>query len=270
MKKWIMILLAALLLWGCAKAPQPTEPTLPPTEPPPTLPPSPYTAQDYVFENGFLTCTAGETVLGVDVSSHQQEIDWQQVADAGIKFAFIRLGYRGYEGGVLRMDPYARKNLAAAKEAGLLVGAYFFSQATHIGEAKREAMFALKVLDGFQLDLPLVYDWEYVSETARTAKMDKRTLTDCTLAFCQTAENAGYDSMVYFNSYQATELLYLEELEQYPWWLAMYDTTQEFPCKADIWQYTESGSVPGIQWNADVNLMFTDFGLGQAAFGQTE
>ena len=263
MKNWIVILLAAMLLCGCAKVPQPTEP-------PPTLPPSPYAAQDYVFEDGFLTCTAGETVLGVDVSSHQETIDWQAVAASGIKFAFIRLGYRGYEGGVLQMDPYARANLVGAREAGLLVGAYFFSQAISVEEAKQEASFAMGVLDGFQLDLPLVYDWEYVSETARTAKVDKRTLTDCTLAFCQTAEKAGIDAMIYFNSYQAKQLLFMEELEQYPWWLAMYDTSLEFPCKEDIWQYTESGSVPGIQWDADVNLMFTDFGLGQTVFAQAE
>ena len=263
MKNWIVILLAAMLLCGCAKAPQPTQP-------PTTLPPSPYTAQDYIFEDGFLTCTAGETVLGVDVSSHQETIDWQQVADAGMKFAFIRLGYRGYEGGVLQMDPYARANLVGAREAGLLVGAYFFSQAISVGEAKQEASFAMGVLDGFQLDLPLVYDWEYVNDTARTAEMDKRTLTDCTLAFCQTAEKAGIDAMIYFNSYQAKQLLFMEALEQYPWWLAMYDTSLEFPCKADIWQYTKSGSVPGIQWDADVNLMFTDFGLGQTVFAQAE
>lgn len=267
MKKWICFLLVALLLCGCMELPkpQPTQPTQPPT-----LPPSPYTAEDYRYEDGFLTCTAGETVLGVDVSSHQEEIDWKKVADAGIKFAFVRLGNRGYTTGNLSADSYAMANLQGAREAGLLVGAYFFSQAVSVAEAKEEAKFALKVLDGFSLDLPLVYDWEYVSETARTAKVDKRTLTDCTLAFCKAIEKAGYDAMVYFNSYQATDLLYLHELEQYPWWLAMYDVNMEFPCKADIWQYTESGSVPGIRWKADVNLMFTDFGLGQAVFGEVE
>ena len=261
MKKWIVVLLAALLLWGCAKEPAPTEPT---------LPPSPYTAEDYRFEDGFLTCTAGETVLGVDVSSHQQAIDWQQVAAAGVKFAFVRLGNRGYESGKLSADTYAMANLTGAREAGLLVGAYLFSQAISVEEAAEEAAFALQVLDGFRLDLPLVYDWEYVSETARTAKMDKRTLTDCTLTFCRAAEDAGYESMIYFNSYQATELLYLNELEVYPWWLAMYDISMEFPCRADMWQYTKTGSVPGIMWEADVNLMFTDYGLGQAVFGEAE
>lgn len=257
MKKWISVILAAVLLWGCESAPAPTEPT---------LSPSPYTAQDYRYEDGFLTCTAGEAVLGVDVSSHQEVIDWQQVADAGIKFAFIRLGNRGYESGKLSADAYAAANLTGAKEAGLLVGAYLFSQAVCVEEALEEAAFALEILDGAVLDLPLAYDWEYVNETARTANVDARTLTDCTQAFCQAVKQAGYDSMIYFNSYQATDLLYLNELEQYPWWLAMYDISMEFPCKVDLWQYTKTGSVPGITGNADVNLMFTEFGLGQAAF----
>ncbi len=262
MKKWISVLLAALLLCGCTEPPEPTQ-----TEPP-TLPPSPYTADDYRYEGDFLTCTAGETVLGVDVSSHQEEIDWKKVADAGIQFAFVRLGNRGYKTGNISADSYAIANLQGAAEAGLLVGAYFFSQAVSVTEAKEEAKFALEVLDGFSLDLPLVYDWEYVNETARTANVDKRTLTDCTLAFCKAVEKAGYDTMVYFNSYQATDLLYLNELAQYPWWLAMYDVDAEFPCKADLWQYTSSGKVPGIKGKADVNLMFTDFGLGQAVFGE--
>ena len=267
MKKCISVLLAALLLCGCAQSPQSTQP---PINPLPTLPQSPYTARDYRYEGDFLTCTAGGTVLGVDVSSYNEDIDWQAVAESGIRFAFIRLGSRGYEGSLLRMDSCARDNLAKAKEAGLLVGAYFFSQAISVSEARREAMFALRILDGFELDLPLVYDWEYISETARTANVDARTLTDCTMAFCDMVENAGYDAMIYFNKHQATNLLYLQELEAYPWWLAMYDITMEFPCKVDLWQYTASGTVPGIEGKADVNLMFTDYGLGQAFFGKTK
>ena len=267
MKKCISVLLAALLLCGCAQTPQSTQP---PTNPLPTLPQSPYSTRDYRYEGDFLTCTAGETVLGVDVSSHNGDIDWQAVVESGVKFAFVRLGNRGYETGNFSADRYAMVNLTGAKEAGLLVGAYFFSQAKSAGEARLEAAYALQLLDGFQLDLPLVYDWEYISETARTANVDARTLTDCTLAFCDMVENAGYDAMIYFNKYQATDLLHLQELEKYPWWLAMYDITMEFPCKVDLWQYTASGTVPGIKGKADVNLMFTEWGLGQALFKETE
>ena len=131
MKRLAAALLSALLLCGCS-VPQP---------PKPTLPPSPYTAQDYYFEDGLLACSAGQTVIGIDVSSHQKDIDWQQVASAGVKFAMIRLGNRGYESGILHEDAYAKANLAGAKAAGIKVGAYFFSQAITVEEAQEKAEF---------------------------------------------------------------------------------------------------------------------------------
>ena len=264
MKRLLFCILAlCLALSGCAK---PT-PTTVPTEPPYTLPPSPYTPGDFVDDGGYLSCTAGEAVLGIDVSSHQGLIDWQAVADAGIRFAFVRLGYRGYSNGNLMTDQYVRINLNGAREAGIPVGAYFFSQAITVEEAKQEAAYALGILDGFRLDLPLVYDWEYVSGEARTANVDRPTLTDCTLAFCEAVEAAGYAPMVYFNSGQITRLLYGERIEQYPWWLAKYDPAMDFPCRADMWQYSNTGTVPGINAPVDLNLMFTESGLGQAVFG---
>ena len=263
MKKIAAILLAAALLCGCSDLPLPTEPQQ-------TLPPSPYTAEDYVYDGEYLTCTAGETVLGIDVSSHQGVIDWAKVADAGIRFAFIRLGNRGYTTGSLNADAYAKENLKGAKAAGLKIGAYFFSQAISVEEAREEAAFALDILGDTQLDLPLVFDWEYVNGEARTAHVDARTLTDITKAFCRLVEQRRVESMIYFNSSQARDLLHLGELEQYPWWLAMYDITGEFPCKVDLWQYTNTGKVPGIEGNVDVNLMFTEFGLGAEVFGQMD
>lgn len=266
MKRLLFCLLAlCLTLSGCGQP----ETTTVPTEPPYTLPPSPYSPGDFVQEGDHLTCAAGETVLGIDVSSHQGLIDWQAVADAGIRYAFVRLGYRGYSSGSLMTDEYVRINLNGAREAGIAVGAYFFSQAISVEESEKEAAYALGILEGFRLDLPLVYDWEYVSDTARTANVDKRTLTDCTLAFCAAVEQAGYAPMVYFNSSQITKLLYGGEIEQYPWWLAKYDPNLDFPCKVDMWQYSNQGSVPGINAPVDLNLMFVEFGLGKACFGET-
>ena len=72
--------------------------------------------------------------------------------------------------------------------------------------------------------------------------------------------------------YKAVEkiLMDMQLLEDYPWWLAMYDITGEFPCKVDLWQYTNTGKVPGIEGNVDVNLMFVDYGLGAEVFGQMD
>lgn len=267
MKKVIGIILAAILLAGCVSVQETPETTQTIRW---EMPSSPYAPEDFQQTDSFLSCSAGSVAVGIDVSSHQQQIDWQAVKDADIQYAFVRLGYRGYEQGTLNADSFAIQNLNGAKDAGLLVGAYFFSQAVSVEEAREEALFALDILDGMQLTLPLVYDWEYINETARTANVDRQTLTACTLAFCQEVEKAGYDAMIYFNSSQGRDLLELEKLEMYPWWLAKYDLKAEFLCRVDLWQYTNTGSVPGIRGNVDIDLMFTDFGLGQAVFGEME
>ena len=90
------------------------------------------------------TGTAYRALQGIDVSTFQQEIDWQAVADSGIDFAFIRAGYRGYgKGGIVEDDRF-RQNVAGARAAGLRVGLYFFSQAITPEEEAEEAILAGK------------------------------------------------------------------------------------------------------------------------------
>lgn len=220
----------------------------------PPLVDNPLKPSDFTYENGYLTCTAGESVLGIDVSEYQLDIDWDAVKNAGVEFVFIRVGWRGLTEGALNPDKRAQEYYDGAKRAGLSVGAYFFSQAISMEEAAEEARFALSVMDGWDLDLPLVYDWEYAGESARTAHVDRRTLTDCTRVFCRTVENAGYIPMIYFNSSQGMHLLHLEELTEFPFWLAQYMDGMDFPYRVDFWQYTAEGTVPGIQVPVDVNL----------------
>lgn len=246
----IMLLFPALL--------QPADPAeADPTTAAPTLAENPYGPEDFGYDGEYLTCLGGESVLGIDVSSHQQDIDWEAVADAGVEFVMIRLGYRGYETGVIHADVNAQQNYEGAKAAGLRVGAYFFSQATTTEEAVEEAVFALNMIEDWEVDMPVVYDWEYVSEDARTAQVDRRTLTDCTIAFCQRVENAGHTPMVYFNVSQVQHRLYLEELTDYQFWLAMYTEEMDFAYQVDMWQYTCEGTVPGIETDVDINLWLT-------------
>ena len=227
----------------------PTEPTLPPPEA------SPYTFTDFQYNGRYLTCLATETLLGLDVSAHQEEIDWQAVAAAGFEFVMIRVGYRGYETGLLQADAYAQANYAGAKAAGLKVGAYMFSQAISRKEAMEEARFALEQIRGWELDLPLVYDWERVKAGTRTDGVDARTVTDCALGFCALVEAVGKESMVYFNPHHGKNYFYLHELEEYPFWLAYYTDKMDYPYKFEMWQYTDSGNVPGIEGGADINIM---------------
>ncbi len=227
-----------------------TENTLPPPEA------NPIGLGDFYMDGDYLSCLSAPSVLGIDVSVWQEEIDWPQVKDAGVEFAMIRAGWRGSEQGVLAEDEYAQANYVGATAAGIKVGAYFFSQAISVEEAVEEANYLLDIIKDWNVEMPVVYDWEFISADSRTGKVDARTLTDCAKAFCDTVAKAGYTPMIYFNKNQSLEMLYLRELTDYRFWLAQYDTVLNYPYKVDMWQYSETGSVPGITGNVDIDLYF--------------
>jgi len=246
--------------------PDETEPTVPGYNPQPLLPPeqqppraNPYDRNDFQYIRNYLKLLHGESMTAIDVSAYQENIDWQKVADSGVEMAMIRVGLRGWgEKGVLKVDDYVHQNLKGADEAGLTVGVYFFSQATSIEEVDEEIDILLDVIKDHNITGHVVYDWEYVSEEARTADVDARTLTDCTLHFCKRVGEAGYTPMIYFNTYQGTNLLYLEELKAYDFWLARYTDRMNFPYRVRMWQYTDSGRVPGIKGGVDINVFFPE------------
>ena len=228
-----------------------TEPTLPPPEANPMGP------EDFVRdENGYMICTARPYVMGIDVSTYQKEVDWAQVKAAGVEFVMIRAAYRGYGNGAVLEDELVRTHYEGAAAAGLKVGFYFFSQAISTREAVAEAEFLLDVIDGWQVDMPIVFDWEYISNSARTAGVGPRILTDCAIAFCERIKAAGYEPMVYFNANQSRRDMYLAELTDYKFWLAMYSDEMTYEYRVDMWQYTQTGRVPGIDVDVDINLYF--------------
>ena len=234
------------------------EPTISETEPEnPTIPPdrNPYDRYDFQYNrHNYLLLQNLPSSAGVDVSAYQGDIDWKKVKASGIEFAIIRLGYRGYGSGKLVEDEYAVKNLEGAREAGLKVGAYFFSQALSIRETDEEIAYMLKILDGFQLDMPIILDWEIPTNDARTIYMDARTLTDIQLHFCGQMRNRGFQPMIYFNWHQSEKLYYLSELDEYPFWLALYQDRMTYPWKVEMWQWTANGKVPGINGPVDINV----------------
>ena len=135
--------------------------------------------------------------LGVDVSDHQGAIDWSAVASEGVDFAFVRVGNRGYTEGALYADARYAENIDNATSAGLDVGAYFFSQAVTVEEAREEAEFVLRLPAGRYLALPVAYDHEPVADGAgRANNMDRETLTACARAFCERLEQGGYGTMI--------------------------------------------------------------------------
>ena len=153
------------------------------------------------------------------------------------------------------MDDRFYENLRDAKEQGLKTGVYFFSAAISEEEAREEAAFVLQAIEGQEMEMPIVFDTEPILyDTARTDELTGKQLTKITAAFCDAVQAAGYQPMVYANAKRLTTVLYLEELTAYPLWLADYRMQPDFPYAFTMWQFTESGKVPGIEGAVDIDL----------------
>lgn len=195
---------------------------------------------------------------GIDVSEHQKEINWQQVASSGVDFAYIRVGRRGYTEGGLFEDPYFKANIEGALANGIDVGVYMFSQAITVSEAMEEARYVLDRIQGYNVSLPIVFDWEKIEDpSARTASLEMNGRTDCAVAFCETIENAGYKSCVYFNRNLGYYGYDLTRLTDYEFWFSLPESGfPNFYYAMDMWQYSFTENVPGIGIETDMNLRF--------------
>lgn len=212
-------------------------------------------AEDFTRENDVISYPGAE--LGVDVSAHQGEIDWQRVKQAGVTFAILRIGYRGYTVGSLNEDSTFRANLDGALAAGLELGVYFYSQATSEDEAREEADFVLLLLNGRSLACPVFFDWEEVrDEESRTRGRATSEVAAYAAAFCERIEAAGYRAGVYFNQRYGYSIMRLKTLSRYEFWLAEYDDAPSFLYDFRYWQYTGSGQIDGIDADVDVDLRF--------------
>ena len=221
---------------------------------------SPYDWKRLAYEDGRFSYTkegVPASRIGIDVSDHQGIIDWEMVEADGIDFAMIRLGYRGFTEGNIYLDEQYEANLKEARSAGILVGVYFFSQAINEKEAREEADFVIKNLEGVKLDYPIVYDHEPVTDAqGRANKLSNRQLTRNAQAFCERIQEAGYTPMIYGNNADISRLD-LKALGTYEFWFAEYDTSKPSgQFDFTMWQYTNNGSVAGIDTRVDMNIHF--------------
>ena len=191
--------------------------------------------------------------LGVDVSAYQHTINWSQAAASGLDFAIIRVAYRTTGSGELKPDGYFAQNLAGARAAGLKVGAYIFSQAITVEEAREEAQYLMKLVQGYTIDLPLVFDFEYAGGRLYQGKLSRQEGTDVCNAFCQTVEAGGYESMVYSNLSMLYNDLYREQLGRL--WLAHWAKQTTYTGPYEYWQCGYD-KISGIEGVVDMDFWF--------------
>ena len=197
--------------------------------------------------------------LGIDVSEYQPEVNWNQVKASGVDFVMIRLGYRGYgEKGILAEDAMFETHMKNAAAAGLDVGVYFFSQAITEEEVLEEAEFVLDRIKNYEIKCPVVFDTEEIKfDTARTDNLTPEEFTNNCVVFCDAMKAAGYDTMIYANMKWLAFTLQMDKLTAYDKWYADYEPVPQCPYEIAMWQYTETGKVPGIEGNVDLNVWFT-------------
>ena len=162
---------------------------------------------------------------GIDVSAYQENIDWQAAKRAGVDFAIIRAGYRGYgAAGNMKEDSCFVKHIEAAKKAGIMVGVYFFSQALNTLEARAEAMYTLELLGSYELDLPIFMDYEFSPASSgrfTSGTITKYQATENVKAFCEYIEANGHEAGLYANLSFLNKTVDGAALgEIYPIWIA--------------------------------------------------
>lgn len=199
-----------------------------------------------------------KTAFGIDVSKYQGEIDWARVKAAGVEFAIIRVGYRGSKTGALVEDPYFKKNLIGAKKAGIQVGVYFFTQAVNEVEAVEEASTVVALLDGETIDYPVFIDTEGAGGAGRADLLDTEMRTKVCQAFCKTIESTGLHSGVYASRNWYYNKLNASELESFVIWDAEYTSEPKYTGKYDMWQYTSSGMIDGINTRVDLDVSYIE------------
>ena len=209
--------------------------------------------QYYFDGNGKLSsCTM------IDVSTYNGDIDWNAVKAAGVDYAIIRVGYRGYGSARLVQDMRFEQNMRGAINAGIRVGAYIVTQAVNTEEAVEEASFIVEKCRGYNVTLPLAIDVEWAGnsyEEGRANSISASTRTDVINAFARTVMNSGYAAMAYANKDWFENKIYSGNLfSSCKIWLAQYRNTEyTYGGRVNMWQYTSKGRVDGINGDVDIS-----------------
>ncbi len=217
-----------------------------------------YDLDKYKLVNQYLTYNDDQYTyeVGVDVSTHQKNINWETLKNTGIDFIFLRVGYRGYETGLINADSRFSERITMANTYKLSAGVYFFSQAVNEEEAVEEAEYVLDKIKDYKVEYPVAFDMEEASDHDRIKDMTAEEYTKVAAAFARRIKEAGYEPIIYGSASWLETKIFMEEIQDIcGFWVASYNTAK-LPMIHDykIWQYSSQGQVPGIDGIVDLNI----------------
>ena len=194
--------------------------------------------------------------FGIDISEHQNDIDWDLLVKQGVDYVFIRVGYRGYASGEIHLDDMFVDHISNANRVNIPVGVYFFSGAINEFEALEEANFVLENIKDYNVELEIAFDMEEIlSSSNRMKNLSNEERTHITKVFLDTVKSFGYEPVLYGNSKWLMDYLNYQDLLDYPIWFANYSGFS-WPYQVLYYQYTESLNIDGIKGKVDGNIKF--------------
>ena len=231
------------------------------------IPTNSYKLDDFRAEgNGVITYEGGDSYVGINVNYKAGDIDWAKVAESGVDFAMIRVGYREMTDGNIVLDNKFKENITGATDANIPVGVYFYSKAVTNDEADKEATFVLEQIRGYNVTYPIAFFWEYdtkddgsVDQSSRTVQCNGEQVTGFIDTFCSKVELAGFETCYYATKSMAYDKLDLSKLTNYDLWYAEYQSKPSFYYNFGMWQYTKEGNVPGISQSVPITLALKNY-----------
>lgn len=210
----------------------------------------------------------GDTFVeyGIDVSDWQGIIDWAAVANDGIKFAIIKaVGTKAGEG--IYISDYWENNYQGAKNNGIKVGAYLYTYAFNEAEADEELTYLFRALEGKAFEYPIYID---VEDSSLYQNCTVEEITNTVKYLCAKIAKKGYFPAIYTYSHFAKTYLDMNALAEYDLWIADYTGYVTYQGDYDMWQYSSSGSVNGINGRCDMNISYKDYASLLASDDNTE
>lgn len=188
---------------------------------------------------------------GIDVSYAQKSVDWDKLKGS-IDFAILRCGYGNNQ--TNQDDVQWARNVAECNRLGIPWGVYLYSYAESAADAKSEAAHVLRLLKGLKPTYPVYIDMEH------DAAFKSRALsTQICRIFCETVSAAGFTAGIYANKDWAVNRLDMVQLSNWTFWLAQYNSKVTYAGNYDMWQYSSTGTLPGISKKVDLNYCLKDF-----------
>ena len=211
--------------------------------------------KEYIGNDGY------SSIIGVTISQQDGDVNWYKVSGTDVDFAMISAGYRDKKTGLLIVDDYFENNVQKANLNNVPIGIYFTSNALNEIEAKEEANFVIDLIKDAEITYPIAYYSKGADDAYRCNLLTKENFTSNAEAFATVIKNNNYTPMIYLHDIWYEKHYDLNVISQYDIWYAQSEIYPSFEYEFDIWKYTETGYVDGVETPVAISMHLIKDGI---------